>query len=149
MFLAEVRTMTSFRILDSRKSKTSSCQFPLGTGGGPSRTVERSRNRFNSGQQFIGFGAHANIFREIRPAHGSCLVHQKFGGPGNIMTSGTAADVQQVIAANRFRVGIGEKREGIPGFAAEIFRLLRTIDADGYRTDSRILELCQVLLYAS
>ena len=51
------------------------------------------------------------------------------------MLFGTAADVQQIIAANGFRIRIGKEREGKAGFAAKLLRLLGAINADRDRKD--------------
>ena len=56
--------------------------------------------------------------------------------------------VDQVIAANRIQVGIRKKRERVARFLTKIARLLRTVHADRYRTNSDFIELIQILLNA-
>jgi hypothetical protein len=54
--------------------------------------------------------------------------------------------VEQVVAADDARVGVGEEGVGVAGLTAEIPRGLGRVDADRDRPDSQILEALQVLL---
>jgi hypothetical protein len=57
--------------------------------------------------------------------------------------------VQQVIATDGFSLGIGQDREGITGFAGQVARDFRRVNADGYRTNTGGFKLFQVFLDAS
>ena len=54
--------------------------------------------------------------------------------------------VEQVVAANNFGVGVGEKRIGIAGFVAKILGLSRRIDTYAYRLNAKLLEVLQSIL---
>ena len=61
----------------------------------------------------------------------------------------TASDVQEIVLANRFRIRIGQEWKCIARFAAQVLGLLRTVNADGDRTNARVVELLQIFLDAS
>jgi len=111
--------------------------------------LAESGNRFGDGKHLVGFGAHANVFREVRPAHGSGAIYQELSRPRYLVASGAAANVKQIVPANGFRIRIGKEREGIACFAAELLRLLGTVNADRDRKDTGIVELYKIFLYAS
>jgi hypothetical protein len=53
--------------------------------------------------------------------------------------------VQDAVACDRFRVRIGEQREGVAGFLTEIARLLGRVDADRDRLDAGGAEVGEML----
>jgi len=55
------------------------------------------------------------------------------------------AFVQNAIARDRLRVGIGEQREGVAGFLTQIARLLGRVDADRNRLDAGGAEIGETL----
>jgi len=57
--------------------------------------------------------------------------------------------VKQVITADDLSLRIREKREGVPGFAAQTPGDVGSVDADGHRTHAGIVKLGKVLLDAS
>jgi hypothetical protein len=116
---------------------------------GSCRPGIRSGNGFDSGQHLVGFGANTNVFRKVFPTHHTRGIHQKLRGPGDVTSSRTTAHVQQIIAADHFRFGIGEEGETVSSFAAKVRRNLRGIDADGDRTNAGIMEFAEIVLYAS
>jgi len=61
----------------------------------------------------------------------------------------TAADVQQVIAADHFRIGIGQERKREASALLKAFRNIRRVYADRYRLDALCRKFIDVLLNAS
>jgi hypothetical protein len=57
--------------------------------------------------------------------------------------------MQQVIAANDLGLGIGEKWESVSGFAAEIAGNLWRVNTDSDGANAGVVELSEILLYAS
>jgi len=55
------------------------------------------------------------------------------------------AFVQDAVARDRFRIRIGEQREGVAGFLTQIARLLRRVDADRNRLDAGGAEVGEML----
>jgi hypothetical protein len=56
-----------------------------------------------------------------------------------------AVFVEDAIARDRLGLRIGEQREGVAGFVAQIARLLRRIDADRNRLDAGGAEIGEML----
>jgi len=90
----------------------------------------RSLHRFRRFEQLFRCGAHPVVFREIHPPHDAIRVDQKLSWPGDVLTILTGTSVDQIITANYFNVGIGEKRKCVSRFLGEVARLFRRIDAD-------------------
>jgi len=57
--------------------------------------------------------------------------------------------VEQVITTNDLSLGIGEEGKRVTGFAAQLAGDFRRVNADGDRPNTRVVELREVLLYAS
>jgi len=76
-------------------------------------------------------------------------IKEKFGGPGNVVAIGAATGMEEVVIANYLRIGIGEELERESGFAGEVARDFRGIDADRYGNDAGGLEFGKLLLDAS
>jgi hypothetical protein len=53
--------------------------------------------------------------------------------------------VQDAVARDRFRVGIGEQREGVAGFLTQVARLFGRVDADRNRLDAGGAEIGETL----
>ena len=100
-------------------------------------------------EHFICLGAYTDVFGEVRPSHRAGVIHQKLCRSGDVASLRTAADMQQVVSANGLRFGIGEERKRVSRFAAELFRSLRAIHANRYRTNTGVVELLQIFLNAS
>ena len=94
----------------------------------------------------VGTSANAKVIGEIDPTDCSGGVDQELRGAGDVVAVDAGTFVQKVVAANRFGVGVREKRVGIPGFAAEVLRLAGRIDADGHGPDAQFLEIRQIFL---
>ena len=107
------------------------------------------RKVLRDGKHLVGLGAHANILCKVDPAHCAGRVHQELRGPGDVGVARSAGHVHQVVAANHFGLGIGEKREGIVVLLAKLGGLLGAINADRYWTNTCSLKLLNVLLNAS
>jgi len=56
--------------------------------------------------------------------------------------------MNQIVTANGLEVGIRQKCERVTGFLTEVARLLRTINADGNRTNPGFVKFAQPLLNA-
>ncbi len=97
-------------------------------------------------ENLLGTGAHPEILRQVHPTYSSARVDQELGGTSNVAAILSHALVHQIVRANGLRVGIGEKEKGVAGFLRVIARDLTVVGADGYRADSRLIELVQVLL---
>jgi len=80
--------------------------------------------------------ADADVAREIAPAHGAGAVDEELGGAGDIVAASGSILVKDAVARDRRSVRIGEQRERIAGFGAEITRLLGRVDADRNRLDA-------------
>jgi len=97
-------------------------------------------------EHLVGTGADSEVIGEIDPSDGARGIDEEFGGAGDVVAVDAGTFVEHIVAANDFRVGIGEKRIGVAGFMAEIMGLGGRIDADGHRLDTQFLELLQLLL---
>jgi hypothetical protein len=106
-------------------------------------------NLTGSGQHLIGSRSYANVFREVGPANDFSSVHQELSRSRDVVTVGTASGMQQVVAADHDRVGIGEDGERVARFVAEVLRDRRRIHADRDRTNSCRFEFRQSFFYAS
>jgi hypothetical protein len=54
--------------------------------------------------------------------------------------------VEDAVARDRLRLRVGEEREGVAGFVAQIARLLGRVDTDRNRLDAGGAEVAEVLL---
>src|SRR3989441_632031 len=54
-----------------------------------------------------------HLLGQVDPADRCAGVKQKLRWPGNVGAANAASSMQQVVAANDFRLGVGEKREGV------------------------------------
>jgi hypothetical protein len=101
------------------------------------------------GQHLVGLGADADVFSEIRPAHGAGGIYQELCRTRNVTAFRPASFVQQVVAPDGFSLGIGQDRKGKTGLAGQVARNFRRVHADSDRTDAGGFKLFQVFLYAS
>lgn len=124
-------------------------ESPTGANENDLITRSCSGNGLGGGKQLLGLGAHANVFSEVRPTHRARAIDQELGRSRDVVAAGPAADVQQIITANHFCIGIGQEREGIAGLAAKVFGGLGTVDADGDGTDAGVVEFGKIFLDAS
>ena len=106
-------------------------------------------DRLGRCQHLRGAGPHSDVLSKVGPAHRASAVYQKFRRTGNIMSVRAAFDVQQAVTPDCGRIRIREQSKGVTGFAREIQRNFRLVDADGNRTYTGLLELWKLLLYAS
>jgi len=97
-------------------------------------------------QHLLGPGSDAQVVGQIDPADYTGGIEQELRGARDVVTVDAGSFVQQVVAANRFGVGVREKRKGIAGFAAQVLRLAGRIDADGHGPDAQFLEIRQMFL---
>jgi hypothetical protein len=101
------------------------------------------------GQHLVGFGADADVFSEVCPAHSAGGIHQELRRTRNVRVVRPAAFVQQVVAADGFSLRIGQDSKGIAGLIGQVARDFRCVNADGYRTNTGGFKLFQVFLDAS
>jgi hypothetical protein len=93
----------------------------------------------------FGTGADPVVLCEIDPAHGSVGSDEEFSGTGDVAAVDALSGVNEVVTADGFEVGIGEDGEREAGFACEVARDIRGVDADGNGIDSggaNLGELC-------
>ena len=87
----------------------------------------------------------ADIAGEIAPADGAGAVHEELGGAGDVVAASGAVLVQDTVVRDRLGLRIGEQREGVAGFVAQIARLLRRINADRNGLDTGGAEVGETL----
>src|SRR4029077_9458408 len=92
-------------------------------------------------------GAHTKIAGEVAPAHDTGVVEKEFSRPGDVASVYARSFVEEVITPNGLRIGIGKEREGVPGFPAEIARLVARFAADRHRVDARGAEFGEMLFH--
>jgi hypothetical protein len=97
-------------------------------------------------EDLVGASANAKVTGEVDPADGAGGIDQELGGAGDVVALDAGAFVKQIVAADHFSIGIGEKGVRIAGFAAEILRLAGRIDADGDGPDAKLFEIRETLL---
>jgi len=94
----------------------------------------------------VGASANAEVAGEIDPADGAGGIDEELGGAGDVVAVDAGAFVQQIVAADHFSIGIGEKGVRVAGLAAEVLRLAGRIDADGDWPDAKLFEIRETLL---
>jgi hypothetical protein len=99
-------------------------------------------------EHFIGTGPHPYILGEILPAHRSRAVHQELCGTRDVVPVGPSAGVQQTIAPDELRIGIGQNCKRQPRLAAKVSGDLWSIDANRYRPNATCPEFLKLLLDA-
>src|SRR2546426_4268110 len=97
-------------------------------------------------EHLLGGGANFVTLRQVDPAARAAGVKQNLSWPGNVGAADTASSMQQVVAANDFRLGVGEKREGVALLLAMRPRNLRWVHADGHNAHTARGEFLQLLL---
>ena len=80
---------------------------------------------------------HQVVLREVYPTNGAAGIQQKLRGPGDVLTIDSRSRMEQVIAANRLRLRIRKKREGVSGSLTQVERDFGTVYADSNRANSR------------
>jgi len=99
-------------------------------------------------QELVPPGTHANIIREVNPAHRTGGVGQELGRPGNVNPLGAAPDVQQIVRPNDLFLGIGEQGEGKTSFFRQAEVDLHWVSADRRHPNAPLAELTQLVLEA-
>jgi len=94
----------------------------------------------------VGASANAEVAGEIDPADGAGGIDEELGGAGDVVAVDAGAFVQQIVAADHFSIGIGEKGVSVASFAAEVLRLAGRVDADGDGPDAELFEIRETLL---
>ena len=84
----------------------------------------------------VGTGANAEVVGEIDPANCAGGVDEELSGSRYVVTANPGPLVEDIVAADCFRIEIRKKRVGVVRFAAEVLRLSWRIDADGYGLDA-------------
>ena len=84
----------------------------------------------------VGAGSDAEVAGEIDPADGAGGIEQELSGASDIVAVDAGSFMQEVVPPDGFGVGVGEKRVGVVGLAAEILGLGGRVNADGDRLDS-------------
>jgi len=102
-----------------------------------------------SRQHGFSFGPHADVLREVDPAHRAGGIDQKLSRTGNVGPIRSPGHMEQIITTNDLCLGIGEKWKCVTGFAAQLAGDFRRVNTDGDRANARIVEFPEILLYAS
>ena len=97
----------------------------------------------------LGTGADADIFGEVFPADGAGAVEEELGGTGDVGGFRAGSFMQEIVAANDFRVWIGEKRKGVALLGAEMFGNGGRVHTDSHGADALGGELGELVLDAS
>jgi hypothetical protein len=87
-------------------------------------------------EDLVGAGSDAEVAGEIDPADGAGGIEQELGGASDIVAIDAGAFMQEVVAPDGFGVGVGKKRVGVVGLAAEILGLGGRVDTNGNRPDA-------------
>ena len=127
-----------------------------GKGKGKTRTARQPRAQYGElpdiardGKHFLRARSHADVFCEIRPTHDTGTIDEEFGRTGDIVAIRSRGGMQKIVTADYVKVGIREKREGVPGLAAQVRGNLGRVDADGDGANAERLEILELLLDAS
>src|SRR5437899_11244479 len=97
-------------------------------------------------EHLLAGGANFVTLRQVDPADRCRGVKQKLRWAGNVGAANAASSMQQVVAANDFRLGVGEKREGVALLLAMCPRNLRWVHADGHNAHTARGEFLQLML---
>jgi hypothetical protein len=97
-------------------------------------------------EDLVGAGANAEVAGEIDPADSAGGIEEELGGAGDVVAVDTGAFVQEVVAADYFGVGIGEKGVGVACFAAKRLGLAGRIDTDGDGPDAELFKIGETFL---
>src|SRR5437899_2440431 len=97
-------------------------------------------------EHLLAGGANFVTLRQVDPADRCRGVKQKLRWAGNVGAANAASSMQQVVAANDFRLGVGEKREGVALLLAMRPRDLRWVHADSHNAHTARGEFVQLLL---
>ena len=94
----------------------------------------------------VGASANAEVAGEVNPADGAGRIDEELSGAGDVVAFDAGPFVQQIVAADHFSIGIGEKGVSVASFAAEVLRLAGRIDADGDGPDAELFEIRETFL---
>lgn len=94
----------------------------------------------------VGASANAEVAGEIDPADGAGGIEQKLGRACDVVTVDAGAFVKEIVAADHLGIGIGQKRIGVAGFAAEILGLTGRIDANSDGPDTELFQIRETFL---
>ena len=94
----------------------------------------------------VGASANAEVAGEIDPADGAGGIDEELGGAGDVVAVDAGAFVKQIVAADHFSGGIGEKGVSVASFVAKVLRLAGRIDTDGDGPDAKLFEIRETLL---
>lgn len=100
-------------------------------------------------EELLGAGADANVFGEVFPTDGAGAVHEELGGTGDVRGFRAGGFVQEVVTANDFRRGVGEKSKGVALRFAEMLGNGGRVNANGHHADALSGELGKLVLDAS
>lgn len=78
----------------------------------------------------FGAGPDAEIAGEIDPTDGAGRVDEELRRASDVVTVDASAFVEEIVAADYLRVGIGEKCVSVTGLAAEVLGFGGRIDAN-------------------
>src|SRR5260221_10756008 len=102
--------------------------------------------RFGCFQNLFRPRPHQVVLREVYPTNGAAGIQQKLPRPGDVLTIDSRSRMEQVIAANRLRLRIRKKWEGVARFLTQVARDFGTVYADSNRANSRDSTLIQTVL---
>ena len=87
-------------------------------------------------EHLFGTGADAEVVGQIDPADCTGRVDEEFGGTRYVMAVYTCSFVEEVVAADYFRAGVGEECVVVARLTAKVLGLAGSIDTDGDRLDA-------------
>jgi hypothetical protein len=104
----------------------------------------RAGQTLNRLQYQLRTGADSQIVGQIHPADNSSGVDKKFSRASDIAAILAGFGVQNSVAANHFRRGIGQERIGVPSGMAKLARFIGGIDTDSRDLDPLLMKLAQM-----
>jgi hypothetical protein len=87
-------------------------------------------------EHLIGTGADAEVVGEIDPADRTGRVDDELGGARYVVAVYTCSFMEEVVAADYFRIGVGEECVRVASLAAEVLRLSGSVNTDGDGLDA-------------
>jgi hypothetical protein len=84
----------------------------------------------------LGAGADAEVVGEIDPADCAGRVDEELRGARYVVAVDPGSFVEEVVAADYLRIGVGEECVRVASLAAEVLRLGRSVNTDGNGLDA-------------
>jgi len=94
----------------------------------------------------VGAGADTEVAGEIDPADSTGGIDKELGRAGDIVAVDAGAFVKEIVTADHFGIGVGEKGVGVAGLAAEILGFAGRINANGHGPDAELFQIRETFL---